>query len=210
MVEFLIEDGKLDTEESAVFDQLLAGLEEKDGTGKPIGVLDQLKRSNSKGYEEVCYSIGETYLFYYDVGSNAKEYNKAHTWLKECTDPVAKIYCEISECLQNIQKYSTAGQTSKEYEEYSDFWNKIVELHDQVSKMDDDDLKLHVWTEINSMINESCPKLSGVASKSELNTLLSKISSETSGITNSFLKDRITELKASIDNTITKINTLEG
>ncbi len=213
LISFLISDGELSAQDSAVLAQLKIGIEESGSGGysSTVDVLGQLKKNNPEGYEQVCYEIGETYLFYYSVGVAKDKYQTASSWFKETVEnyPVAKIYCDISACLQNVYKYSKANQTAKLYEEYENLWNEVVVLYNEANGIEDD-LKIQVWNEIVSMINNNCKEFCEVASKAEISSLLSDISSETLDITNTFLNESISSLQADIGITLSKINTVEG
>lgn len=211
LFDFLIDDGELSSEDSAVLSQLKIGIEKSGNNGydSTIDVIGQLKSSNPEGYEQVCYEAGETYLFYYNVGVEKDKYQTASSWFKECGEnyPVAKIYCDISGCLQNVYKYSKANQTAKLYEEYQNLWNEVVILHDEASDLDDD-LKIQVWNEIVNMVNNNCKEFCEVTTKAELNSMLNKISSESDGVTSTFLEDKVASLQANITTTLTKISTV--
>lgn len=213
LIGYLVSDGELSADDSSTLAQLKVGIEKKNGNGysSTVDVLDQLKKDNPKGYEQVCYEIGETYLFYYNVGVAKDKYQTASSWLKESVEnyPVAKIYCDISTCLQNVYKYSKANQTAKLYEEYKNLWNEVIILHDEADDLDDD-LKILVWNEIANMVNSNCKEFCEVTSVNELNSLLKDISSKSSAVTNTFLKENVDSLQANIETTLTKISTVES
>ena len=211
LISYLIEDGELDSKDSAALTQLKVGIEsENGGYGKNIKVLDQLKRSDPEGYEQVCYEIGETYLFYYNVGVEKDRYQTAASWFKESVEnyPVAKIYCDISNCLQNVYKYSKANQVAKLYEEYQNLWEEIEVLYDEADDLDDD-LKIQVWNEIVNMVNNNCKEFCEVTAKNKISALLNKISSESNKVTNTFLKDSVSSLQGNVETTNAKINSFE-
>ena len=211
LISFLIEDGELDSKDSAALTQLKVGIEnENGGYGKNIKVLDQLKRSDPEGYEQVCYEIGETYLFYYNVGVEKDKYQTAASWFKESVEnyPVAKIYCDISNCLQNVYKYSKANQVAKLYEEYQNLWKEIEVLYDEADDLDDD-LKIQVWNEIVNMVNNNCKEFCEVTAKNKIASLLNEISSESKKVTNTFLKESVSSLQSNVETTTAKINSFE-
>ena len=123
------------------------------------------------------------YLFYYNIGVEKDKYQTAASWLKDSVDtyPVAKIYCDISNCLQNVYKYSKANQTAKLYEEYENLWNEVTVLHDEAENLEDD-LKIQVWNEIVNMVNNNCKEFCEVTSKAELTSMMSKIFDESNFI----------------------------
>ncbi|MBE6808053.1 MAG: serine/threonine protein kinase [Ruminococcaceae bacterium] len=211
LIDFLIDDGELSADDNKVLSTLSVALDDNSGKyTKSVDVLEKLKDSNPEGYKQVCYEIGETYIFYYNVGVEKDKYQAASTWLKETVDdyPVAKIYCDISSSLQNIDKYVKAEQTAKLYEEFENLWGEVETLHDEVADSEDD-LKIHVWNAIVSMINSNCKEFCEVASKNELKSMLNKISAETKTITNTFLKDKIAELQSNTEITVSKIDTVK-
>lgn len=213
LIDYLISDGELSSDDGSALAQLKVGIEENGSNGyvNTVDVLGQLKKDNPKGYEQVCYEIGETYLFYYSVGVEKDKYQTASSWFKECAEsyPVAKIYCDISNCLQNVYKYSKANQTAKLYQEYENLWNEVVVLHDEADGLEDD-LKIQVWNEIVNMVNTNCKEFCEVTSQSELNTMMNKISSESKGVTNTFLKENVASLQANIETTLSKISTVKN
>ncbi len=213
LIDYLIEDGMLDTEDSKVLAQLKQGIDKEGGNGytNTVDVLEQLRNSNPEGYQQVCYDIGETYLFYSNIGVQKDKYQTAASWFKDTVDvyPVAEIYCDISACLQNVHKYSAAKQTAKLYEEFENLWREVEDLHDASGKLEDD-LKIQVWNEIVNMINTNCKEFCEVTSQAELTKMMNAISQESNDVTNTFLKDSVASLKANIETTLAKIATVES
>ena len=212
LIEFLITDGELTSEESAVLNKLKGGLEKVDmwGYSSTVNVLDELKEIDLDGYEEVCYQIGEAYMFYYKVGVEKDKYATAATWFQYAVDqyPVAQMYCDISVCLQNIAKFSKAEQYANLYKEYETLWEQVQRLQTDVVEYDDD-FKLRVWNEIVDMIENNVKEFCEVADKSEITTLMDSIELNCSQITNTFLQDSITSLKKNIETTTTKLNSIK-
>ncbi|MBQ8625866.1 MAG: serine/threonine protein kinase, partial [Agathobacter sp.] len=128
LIEYLISDGILTSEENTVFTKLKAGLEQENAQGNisVTKVMESLANQNAEGYEEVCYQIGEAYLFYYDISVEKDKYVTAASWFQYAGNeyPAAAVYCEIADCLQNISKYEKAGQIGKLYEEYTALWEE--------------------------------------------------------------------------------------
>ncbi len=213
MVDYLISDGSLSAEDNGALTQLKLGIEKSGSTGyvNKVDVLSELKKENPEGYAEVCFEIGEAYLFYYDVNVAKDRYQAAASWFKESVEshPVAKIYCDISTCLQNVAKYTNANQTAKLYEEYGNLWNEVVNLVNEAPELEDD-LKIRVWNEVVNMIDENSAEFCEVASKAELNSMLKRIQSESKGVTNTFVKDDVAQLQERIETTLKKISTIEG
>ena len=211
LVDFLIKDGELTSEEGAALAKLKGGLEKTDNRGysSVVKVLDQLRAENPEGFQDVCYEVGEAYLFYYNVGVEKDKYSTAATWFQHAGDryPVAGMYCDISECLENITKYSKAEQFAKLNEAYIDLWDQIGTLYEKVQEYDDD-LKLRVWNEVVDMIRNNAKEFCEVAQQQEILDMLSNIRSKSEGITNAFLQNNIAELKSNIETTMSKIESV--
>ncbi len=212
LIEFLISDGELTSIESSNLNKLKGGLEKTDtwGYSTTVNVLDELREKDPEGYEEVCYQIGEAYMFYYKVGVEKDKYATAATWFQYAKDqhPVAKMYCDISTCLQNIAKFSKAEQYANLYKEYEILWSQVQTL--QIDAADyDDDLKLRVWNEIVDMIRNNAKEFCEVSSQSEITTLLDSIKANSSQITNTFLQESISSLMDNIETTKTKIQSVK-
>lgn len=211
LVEYLIKDGELTREENDIFQKLKAGLEKKDDNNntKTVKVLEELRENNEEGYKDVCYQIGEACLFYYNINVEKDKYATAATWFQYAGDgyPAAKVYCEISACLQDINKYEKAGQVSKLYEEYTKLWEKVKGL--QTASADyDDDLKLRVWNEMVNMISNNAGEFCEVTTQAELIQVLKTIDTDSSDIKNAFLEENIKSLKANIKTTTKKIESV--
>ena len=207
LIKFLINDGTLTSEENGYFTKLRAGLDSigSNGYSSSVNVLDALKNSDPKGYSKVCYEIGEACLFYYDIGVEKDKYATAALWFQYAKDdyPIAKVYCDISDCMQNISKYSKAGQLLKLNQEYTTLWNQIVTLNkDVVNNFSDDteglDLKFQVWNEIINMIRNNSSELCEVDSKENIIAFMNEINEKSSKIENAFLKDSIAKLQNNI------------
>lgn len=209
--EMLANDFIISSEEAQILFKIQTGLEKKDSSGftKRYDVLDELKSGNIDGYKEVCYQIGETFLFYYDVSVDRDRYTNASMWFRECQDkyPIAGIYCDISECLDLINQYSGAKvkQTEKMYEEYSKLWTMIKDLKVKADKFDSIDSKLQVWNEINNIISSKIAPFMEVTSSQELKELLESVLQETDKIDISVIQSDIDELQQNITSTIKKI-----
>ncbi len=212
LIEFLIADGELTTEENAVLSKLKGGLEQTDASGysTTVKVLDELRDADPGGYQKVCYEIGEAYLFYYSVGVEKDKYSTAATWFQYATEqePIAQMYCDISECLQNIAKFSKAEQYANLYKEYQTLWEKVQKLQDDAAEYDDD-LKLRVWNEVVNMIRNNANEFCEVSSQTEIIQLLDTIKDNGSMITNTFLQSNIKSLLDNVEITKTKINSVK-
>ena len=208
---FLTDDFVLTKEEGQQLLKLQSGLDQKKASGfsQNVNVLDDLKKENPEGYEEVCYEIGNSFLFYYDINVDRDRYSNAAKWFKPCVDQyvIAGIYCDIANCLELINQYngSKIKQTEKMYEEYGKLWNMIKELKSKADDFDSVDSKLQVWNEINGMVNSNVAPFLEVADKNELIDLLTQISEDAGKVNKSVIAEDIKELQESIAETIKRI-----
>lgn len=211
LIEFLTKDGDLTSEESGYLAKLKAGLDQTNSGGytSNVDVLGQLKSANPSGYEQVCYEIGEAYLFYYTIGVEKDKYATAATWFQYAQDsyPIAKMYCDISDCLQNIARYARADQVGKLYEEYQTLWEQVGDLNRNAQEFDDD-LRIRVWNEIVNMIQNNAKEFCEVSSPQAILTMLSGILADSNGITNTFLQNNIRTLQDNIEKTTAKIQSI--
>lgn len=214
---FLTDDFELDKEEGTQLLKLQIGLEQKKSNGfsESVNVMEQLKNEDDEKYKEVCYEIGKSFLYYYDVNIDSDRYLNASKWFSEVSDKYedAAIYCQISDCLSLINQYngSKIQQTEKMYEEYKKLWNTIQELKTKADKFEDTDSKRQAWIEIDKMINANISPLIEVNNKDKapLINLLEDIVRESEQINASVLKDKIKDLQKSIAQTIQKINSAQ-
>lgn len=213
LIDFLINDGKLDSNESGYLSKLKAGLDDVDSNGysSTIAVMDILKRENPEGYARVCYELGETYLFYYDVGVEKDKYAAAALWFQHAKEeyPIAKIYCDISACLQNIAKYYKSEQYAKLSEEYKTLWLQVSALNADVLEYDED-LQVRAWNEIINMFRNNSTEFCEATSKEEVLALIDDIEEKSSAIDNSFLQNTIAGLQDNIATTRTKIQSVKS
>ena len=84
MIDYLTRDGELTVSESSWLSRLKAGLDQKGSSGysSTVDVLAELRAADPSGYEQVCYEIGEAYLFYYSVPVEKDRYAAAATWFQ--------------------------------------------------------------------------------------------------------------------------------
>lgn len=212
LIEYLVKDGELTSEDNSYITQLRAGLNEtaEDGSKSSRDVLKELSEANPSGYADVCYQIGEAYLFYYDINVEKDKYAAAATWFQYATSqyPVAQVYCDISECLQNIAKYKKGNQTAKLYEEYTTLWNEINSLQADAKKFDED-LQLRIGKETVNMISNNVNELKEVSSKQDIIALLNVINEDCNNLQSAFLENDKAELNATIEMVIEKVNSVK-
>lgn len=216
LASLLTQDHVLTGEEGQQLLKLQAGLDEEKSNGfsERVDVLKTLKEKNPDGYQEVCYRIGESFLFYYDTADDRDSYTKAAKWLSEATEkyPVAEIYCSIASCMDTIDQYNGAKikQTEKMYEEYERLWGMLRELKAQADGFDSVDSRLEVWTKINRLIDRNAAQFLEVADADQLAGLLQEISDEAGTVKLSVLQDTVRQLQDEIAATIRRVETSKG
>lgn len=212
LTDMLTADLLLTREEGKQLWKLKLGLDRKEKGGylKHYDVMRQLKDGNPDGYAEVCYQIGDAFLAYYDVDVDRDRYAAAKKWFSETqhTDPAAKIYCDISDCLELIYQYSGAKikRSEKVYKEYEKLWEMMGQLSENAAILKSADVKMQIWRETNKMIAAQIIPLLEVVSKQEIISLLNHISQESQKIHASVLLQEISELRSDIADTIQKID----
>ncbi len=208
MIDYLTRDGELTVSESSWLSRLKAGLDQKGSSGysSTVDVLAELRAADPSGYEQVCYEIGEAYLFYYSVPVEKDRYAAAATWFQYARErfPIADMYCQISACLQNIAKYEKSEQHAKLYEEYQSLWSQILKLKADANDFDDD-LKLRIWNEITNMIQNNAKAFCEVTPPEEILAAIDEISADSEKITNTFLEKSVSTLRENIAATTNKI-----
>ena len=216
LADLLTQDHVLTGEEGQQLLKLQAGLDEEKSNGfsERVDVLKTLKEKNPDGYQEVCYRIGESFLFYYDTADDRDSYTKAAKWLSEATEkyPVAEIYCSIASCMDTIDQYNGAKikQTEKMYEEYEHLWGMLRELKAQADGFDSVDSRLEVWTKINRLIDRNAAQFLEVADADQIAGLLQEISDEAGTVKLSVLQDTVRQLQDEIAATIRRVETSKG
>lgn len=216
LADLLTQDHVLTGEEGQQLLKLQAGLDEEKSNGfsERVDVLKTLKEKNPDGYQEVCYRIGEAFLFYYDTADDRDSYTKAAKWLSEATEkyPVAEIYCSIASCMDTIDQYNGAKikQTEKMYEEYERLWGMLRELKAQADRFDSVDSRLEVWTKINRLIDRNAAQFLEVADADQIAGLLQEISDEAGTVKLSVLQDTVRQLQDEIAATIRRVETSKG
>lgn len=216
LADLLTQDHVLTGEEGQQLLKLQAGLDEEKSNGfsERVDVLKTLKEKNPDGYQEVCYRIGEAFLFYYDTADDRDSYTKAAKWLSEATEkyPVAEIYCSIASCMDTIDQYNGAKikQTERMYEEYERLWGMLRELKAQADGFDSVDSRLEVWTKINRLIDRNAAQFLEVADADQIAGLLQEISDEAGTVKLSVLQDTVRQLQDEIAATIRRVETSKG
>lgn len=211
----LIADFELTSEEGQILLKLQTGLDSENARGysERNDVLSELKRYNPEGYQDICYKIGESFLFYYNAVTEQDRYDFAARWFSEAIEsyPIAEVYCDIADCLDLINQYNGAKikQTEKMYEEYENLWAMIQELKVKADEFDSIDSQLQVWNEINTMINQNITPFLEVTTKEELEALLDEVSEEAGKVDKSVIQDDINSLQSEIEKTKTRIESVK-
>lgn len=211
----LTDDFVLDRDEAQILNRLMVGIDCKDHNGRvhTYDVMAKLKEKNPKGYEDVCYKIGESFLFYYEINVEKDRYSSAAQWFKEAKEnhPEAGIYCEISDCLTLISQYDGAKikQTEKTYEEYKKLWKQINELYAKSEDFDSLDAKIQVWNEIDDIVDTNITSFIAVTDKDKVMDLLHTIKDKTEKLDKSIMREQITGLQDNIDKTIEKAQSVK-
>lgn len=214
LVKYLTADMELTKEEASALRKLLGGIDVEDSRGymTTVDVLAQLKTSDPDGYEQVCYSIGEAYLFNYNIAVEKDRYASAAEWFEKSKDkfPISQIYCDISVCLNNIYQYGNAKvkQTTKLYDEYGSLWNSIAELKLKSDSFVDYDSRLQVWNLVVDMISGNVNDFLEVTSAEELTDMLDSIEKAAEGVTLTVLEKDIKELQVAVSTAKAKIRSV--
>lgn len=209
---YLTDDFALSKEEGQQLLKLQIGLDSKNSSGfsENVQVLEQLKKESPEEYQKVCYEIGQSFLFYYDVKGDRDRYSNASKWFETAKEeyPIAGIYCDISNCLELINHYenSKIKQTEMMYQEYGKLWNMIVELKQKADEFDSVDSKLQVWNEMDGMINANIRLFLDVTTQDAMKGLLTDILNDADKVNKSVLEDDINKLKNSIKETLKRID----
>lgn len=214
LIEFLVDDGVLESSEATYLQQLRSGLnqENSSGYGDSLDAIDELRKVNQDGYQDVCYEIGQAYLFNYEIGVSKDKYSQASNWFQYAKTkyPVAQIYCDIAECVTKIAKYGSTEQYSSAADEYKVLWNQLKTLKSNSDEFDTD-LKVRVWNEIINMLNEYTEQFSAVVSSSEISNLIYAIDNNCSEISdNVFVQESLEKLENNIETLRSRLDAISN
>lgn len=219
--DFLTSDYGLSKEEGQQINRLLIGLDKTNRTGftDTISVLDELKTANPEGYNEVCFEFGWSFLSYYENGNDRDRFSAAAKWLSIVRDngtkdgEIAAIFCDISECVSAIEhlRGSKVSQTEDLREQRQKLWDMVQNLMKKAENYSAD-YQLHVWEEVDNLINTYATDFLYVAEPARLIELLQSISDNSESLAkgNPDLKERSQALKASVDRTIARVQTAQS
>ena len=172
-------------------------------------VMQRLYEINPEGYAQVCYTVGTSFLQFYEVNVDKDRYASAKRWLKEAENafPEAKSYCRIADCLELISQYQGARtvQDAKRYEKERALWENVQMLRKEASELETVDDRLQVWTEIDHLIDTNMSVFLEAASAEELRQFLGGISEEMQGESQSEIQQTVMQIQQRIEETIQKI-----
>lgn len=182
LIEFVLDDNKLTREEGAIIDKLKVGLEKTNSSGYSsiVNVLEDLKKSNPDGYQDVCYRFGEAYLFYYEVNNDAVKYKSSQAWFNKAVDryPIAQDFSDIADCMNNIEKSEVSESTEMRKIAFDETWNKFNELLERIASPDynnDFDAQIRIIKAITKIVDtyaEDFVKVKGKEAKDITQSLL--------------------------------------
>ncbi len=213
---FLINDFALSQEEGRQLLKLQIGLDQVNNSGfsENVDVLEQLRQTDPEAYRELCYEIGQSFLFYYEVKVDRDRYSNAAKWFAEAKEqyPIAGIYCDIADCLELINQYngSKIKQTEKMYEQYEELWNMISQLKVKADEFDSVDSKLQVWNEMDGMINTNIAPFLEITTQQSMIDLLNAVYEDAGKVNKSVLEEDVKKLQSSITETIKKIESAQA
>ena len=177
-------------------------------------VMKRLQKANPKGYAQVCYTIGTSFLQFYEINVDKDRYMSAKRWLEEAESvfPAAKSYCRIADCLDLISQYqrSRIVQIEKRYEEEQALWENVQMLRKEASELETVDDRLQVWMEMDHLIDTNMSVFLEVASAEELRQFLLGISEEMQGESQKEIQKTVAEIRQRIEETIQKIESTGG
>lgn len=206
MVDYLLKDGELSQTEGGYLNGLRAGLDRKGSGGfsSTVKVLDELASANPEGYQDVCFEIGEAYLFYYAVGVEKDKYKAASQWFQNATEkyPEAQMYCDIYQCLEAISQHQGGERVTLLEDDYKSLWSLIGTLKTNADDFDDD-LRLRAWNQIVNMIaaDGNCDRFCEVSGREAVIDLIQEIVDKSSEITSAFAQDSVKALHYKIART---------
>lgn len=216
LVHSMISDLVLTREEAEQLNQLWLEkiLPEKEEKVQDETVMQRFYETNPEGYAQVCYTVGTSFLQFYEVNVDKDRYMSAKRWLKEAenTFPAATSYCRIADCLELISQYQGARtvQVEKRYEEERALWENVQMLRKETSELETVDDRLQVWTEIDHLIDTNMSVFFEVSSAEELGQFLSGISEEMQGESQIEIQQTVMQIQQRIEETIQKIESAGG
>ncbi len=219
--EYLTEDYLLDKNEGQHLLKLLAGLDQTGSNGytQTTQVLEELKKANPEGYQDVCYEIGWSFLSYYSASTDRDRYANAAKWFNGVRDnetengEIAAIFCDISTCTTKINglRGSQVVQVQELKAQRENLWNMVRELKDK-AKDYSEDYRLQVWIEVSRLIDGSLSDFLAVETPAEMIAVLADIQTGADEIqgANPELKELAERLQQSAAEIIRRLETAQG
>ena len=146
-------------------------------------------------------------------------FSAAAKWLSIVRDngtkdgEIAAIFCDISECVSAIEhlRGSKVSQTEDLREQRQKLWDMVQNLMKKAENYSAD-YQLHVWEEVDNLINTYATDFLYVAEPARLIEMLQSISDNSESLAkgNPDLKERSQALKASVDRTIARVQTAQS
>ncbi len=216
LIHSMISDVVLTREEAGQLNQLWMEKLPSENDAKMQGetVMHRLQDENPEGYTQVCYTVGISFLQFYEVNVDKDRYMSAKRWLKEAenTFPAAKSYCRIADCLELISQYQGARtvQVEKRYQEECALWENVQKLRKEASELETVDDRLQVWAEIDHLIDTNTSVFLEVTSAEELRQFLSGISKEIQGELQIEIQQTVMQIQQNIEETMQKLESAGG
>lgn len=213
--EFLIQDDALQQEEGKKLLKLQHGLEKKKSFGavETVDVLRELKEKNYIEYQDVCYQIGESFLFYHEKNIDKEPYQNARWWFAQASGKysIANVYCEVLDSQSTIAKCKQQSQDEKLDSEYVYLWEKLKSLNICTSAFTYEEVekKVHVWEVIVSIVGDNVEGLFAQLGADEIHALLNEMIESSSFVNSAELRDRVSYLQDSIRGVKKTVNKLD-
>lgn len=210
--DFLVEDELLKWEEGKHLTKLRDGLESTNWLGNTVkvDVFDELRGKNYLEYQDVCYKIGESFAFFYEINSDTSRYEEARWWFAEASGKyvIANVYCEIADSLGAIAQYKQQDDMTKLGKEYEFLWEKLKSLLICAESFGYEDAyqKVQVWNEIVSIIHTNVEGIVMMEGPDEVQQLLNEIMNTSFYVNSEELRDDIEMLQNMIHEVKGSIN----
>ena len=216
--DYLTADYLIDKDEGDQIKKIRAGLDQvgKGGYIQTVNVLDELKKNNKEGFDEVCFNLGWSMLSYYETNSDRDRYASAATWFGYMRDNntengnIAALFCDISECVSKIEQLRGGKviQTQELKAQRENLWNMVRSLKDKANGYETD-YKIQAWIELDNLIDKYISDFLEVTDPASLKALLQDIQSSAGAIENANpdIQKLIEQLLTSTAATIGKVET---
>lgn len=197
---FSADDGILSIDEASIITQLKAGLDIENNMGysRTLYPLEEMLMENPSEYGKLCYEIGLAFWYEYEVVND--RYFTAMEWFKEAVNefPDAQIFVDMGECHQQIRRYAGQNRTEKMFEEYGRLWGILKSLMESSQTIDDNDIKILLWSEIVNLTSEKAGYFIVNISKEDMISMLDRIADDASALKKETKLDAVKEIINSI------------